>query len=106
LNNAENYISKLSKAFGKSGIMKSDSRSALYKNKQRKIRSLLDPLYECVGDTVYMSLKSESELTAMKDRTMLVMNKHNYMTPEDAATMRIYHGIKEKMMINGRLIER
>lgn len=86
--------------------MKSDSLSTLYKFKQQKIRSLLDPLYECVGDTVYMSLKSKSELKAMKDRSLLSLNKHTYMTPEDAATQRTYDGIKEKLMINGRLKER
>lgn len=78
----------------------------MYKNEQRKIRSLLKPLYENVGDTVYMSLKSKEELSMMQDRTMSLLNKHSYMSPENASTERSYTGIREKLLINGRHKER
>ena len=86
--------------------MKGDSRSLFYKNEQKRIRSILDPLFETVGDTVYMSLKSPAELDAMKDRTMSILNNHHYMSPDNTATERRYRGIQEKMLINGRHKER
>ncbi len=86
--------------------MKGDGRSTLYKNEQRKIRSLLDPLFDCVGDTVYMSLKSKVELDVMKDRAMSLLNNHNYMSPVNSVAERSYAGLEEKMLINGRHKER
>jgi hypothetical protein len=85
------------------------SRSLLYESEQRIITQSLDKLYECVSDKVYLSLKSNEEVAAMKRRSLthsLSGDSHGYMSVNDKYVEESYEGIREKMKINGRHRER
>jgi hypothetical protein len=80
--------------------------SSSYKSDQEKIRRCIDDLYSHLGDKLYLALKSPEEVTALKKKSLTVLKSHNYMSPENRSTEHSYHGVAEKIRINGRHVER